>query len=57
MLKLIKWLLFGGCQHKWQESDRTVLRRVDDDGKTTGVGTRIILRCEKCGDFEQRDLI
>lgn len=53
---LIKWLILGGCRHKWVKEDQAPLIITNDYGERTS-GRRIILCCEKCGDFQKRDLI
>ena len=51
MIRLIEFLI-SGCWHKWETIDECGLTSVF--GNT---GTRIMLKCEKCGNWKKKDLI
>lgn len=54
MLRLFWFLVTGrwGCDHVWTTDSKCVLR--DRFGT---VGTRYVLRCEKCGDVKKKDFL
>lgn len=45
---------FTSCDHKWETKEE--LQYVTKDTRAPA-GKRVLLRCEKCGDWTMRDLI
>lgn len=52
MIKLIAFLITG-CWHKWTTEKMVALHSKD----TGAQGTRVYLKCERCGDWKNRDMI
>lgn len=51
MKRFIGFLLYG-CFHTWQTINVKRLANVNNEV----IGTRYILRCEKCGEVKKKDL-
>lgn len=54
MIKLFEFLIYG-CWHRWK-----IVKTIDlyntDISSTVPIGTRILLNCERCGQYKKQDL-